>query len=188
MNLENILGTVSTGGLNKLMGGGGGQIDMGQNDTRLGKMRDMQQKAAADFEKNQQGYVGKQTDLAADSTRQALANRMAGIKAAASGRGLLYSGLRAGEESNARAQASSGMSQQRANINQGAEEMKQNLQNQAVDTGTAINQMQQQREMQKYNLAQQQAGQRGGLLKGLLGGAGSIAGAMSGGKNASESK
>lgn len=139
------------------------------------------QKQAQDFRANIGGYKDNQFNQASNESRKDLSSRLSDIKSQSNSRGLLYSGLRQAGEAGAGAQASAGLAGQRAQINQGAEQQAQGLENSAIKNGLAYQQAQQ--AAADYNAQQQQkandANKKGlmsmtGALGGIIGaGAGS---------------
>lgn len=95
------------------------------------------------------------------------------IKANASNKGLLYSGLRQGQQAQGRANISAALMQRRANLNKDL--MNQSFSNQASAAGTGLDVgtlqgMANNQSYRAYSGAQQQdPGFVGGLLKGLTG-------------------
>lgn len=113
-----------TGGLGGAVEGGDQALKQSADDdaadaaaARLNQLKQEQATQIADFDKNAPGLGASTINNQDEATRDALMNRMQGIRANASSRGLLHSGL----ESSAEAQSNLGAAQQfastRANVN-----------------------------------------------------------------------
>lgn len=111
------------------------------------------------------GQIQGQTDQA---TRQVRQNN--------SGRGLLYGGINAGQEGAVNASGAASMASGRSAINQGVENEANTLANQAIQTGTQIQQTQQQMQDAVYSQAMTQMNASNAAFGGLLGAGGMIAG------------
>jgi hypothetical protein len=85
---------------------------------RSNQLRGQLTKQAQDYRAALPGLQNQMMDSASDDARRGLSSQMTGIKKAANQRGLLYSGLRAGSEAQAAGEASSGLAQERARINE----------------------------------------------------------------------
>lgn len=137
--------------------------DIQEVDPRLKAAAALQSRQADDFRANLGSFKQGQQAMVGDSGRRDLAERMAGIKAGANSRGLLYSGLRAGEEAGAQSDLASNLSSAQRDINVGAEEQARGLDEQAAKSGIAVQQAEQERQNKIYQQAmsnQQQKLQR----------------------------
>lgn len=70
-----------------------------------------------------------------DAAKDELAQRISGIREGYNSRGLLYSGMRAGEEAGARGDYAANVAQQRAELNQGLLDTANQMEDRAIDTG-----------------------------------------------------
>lgn len=135
---------------------------------------------AKDYRTNMKGEQEKQFSQVADTGRQQLAQQMAGIRAGANKRGLLYGGQRAGAEASAQAQTASNLGAQRAQINQGTEQIATTMEQQAAQAGLQSAQQRQEQLNDSYNKAlkkqQEQSAASGALGSALGGGFGSFMG------------
>lgn len=150
-------------------------------DPNFQGLVDQQTSNANAFAANAPNLAQQQGVQAAEDTRQGLANKMANIKSNSNKRGLLYSGLKQSQEAGSQQQAGSQLAGQQANINNAVENQKQALQEQAVNSGFALQQAQQAANNANYQNALQQKQARSGAVSGLLGSAGGIAGSLGGG-------
>lgn len=119
-------------------------------------------------------------DLYSNETEKAnrkLADTGRNIRAGASQRGLLYSGLREGAEGAARGQSATDLASSKANINEQMMDTRYRLGSMAAASGLDVNAQELERSQARYNLALRQAGQRADVLGGVFGAAGLIGGA-----------
>lgn len=137
-----------------------------------------QQTAAKQFRSGLPAYEQQQYLGAENNARRNLANKMSGITGNYASRGLLYSGLKQGAQSQAGSDTASQLAQQRMGINTGALDMANQMENQAIQSGMQTQAMKQQLKDDEYNrnLQYQQASQQGagGLTRNLGGGIGSL--------------
>lgn len=166
-----------------LLGGGGGggsssSSSADQIDPRLRKMQDQQTQNAIDFGNNLPAYEEQQQRLAADSSRQQLAQQLAGVKANSNSRGMLYGSYNQGRQAQTTAQNAAALQTAKANINTQAQNTLNQMQGQALGEGVAVQQSQQYANQTAYQqaLAQQLANNQ--LFGTLLGGAGMGAGLL----------
>lgn len=147
-------------------------------DPRLKEIREGQVKQAQDFRKGIPEEKARQANMAGDASRRDLASKMAGVKASANQRGLLYSGLRQAGEGTAAAQSAADLARQTASTNAGLDEKARALESTAV-TGSYNNLNQQQNmagDALKIALEDRQA--RSGAMAGLGKELGSLGGGL----------
>lgn len=125
-------------------------------DPRLGQISGQQTQQAQDFRQNLPNYTNDKYNIAADQARTNLSQQLGGIRSQASGRGLLYSGLRAGQEGSATGAAISNLATQRAGINRDAENQARSMETGAINSGIDLQQAEQARQDALYNSALQQ--------------------------------
>lgn len=126
------LGRAPTQGEIEFFNGGGGERGKswkaGFDQSEIDYQKQLADKAASDlrqglnqqatdYRKNIPGLQEEMMNPQMDSAKRQLAENIHGVKTAANQRGLLYSGIRQGQESNARGVASSAMAGARANAN-----------------------------------------------------------------------
>jgi len=143
------------------------------NAERLGN-------AAYNFRNNLNTYTNPQINAAQESARMNLANDIQGAKSDANARGLLQSGVNAGNQANARAQESGKLAQNIQNINQTANTTADQLDQltaKAIQAGETQNintaALQEQAQETSYGQALQEQQQQqsffGNLIKGIAG-------------------
>ncbi len=109
------------------------------------------------------------------SSRQGLADRIAGVKRSANARGLLYSGLNLGQQAKTRSDAAAGMADNVQQLNADQQNKLANMNQQQVQFGLQKQQIDQDkanaeyrrafaRRQQELQTAQQLGGTAGGLL------------------------
>lgn len=136
-------------------------------------------KAQAD---DRAAQVGQQqnnvTNQYSDSARKQLAQGIAGTRSAASSRGLLYSGLRQGDEAAQRAQAASGMAANQTQTNQSGEQQISDWNNQMGQQGMDRTQLEMQKNAAAYKDALAKRGQTQAAIGSAASGVGSVLGAI----------
>jgi len=167
-------------GLGPLFGGGNPPAPPSQMvnsvDPRLQQTRDDQIKWAQYYGANLPYYEKQQQNINTDNSRQALSQQLAGVTQNSNARGMLYGSYNQGEQAQAAAQNQAALQAENAIVNQNAQDKLSQLQAQAMGTGIAVNQSQQDINNQAYQIAlarQQQAAQAMGSLVsggGMLGG------------------
>lgn len=156
---------------------------MVQAASEFSNRKNAENNAAAKAQADQRGaQVGQQqnnvTNQYADSARKQLAQGIAGTRANASSRGLLYSGLRQGDESAQRAQAASGIAANQTQTNQGGEQQLSDWNNQMGQQGMDRTQLQMQKNAAEYKDALAKRGQQQAAIGSAAQGIGSLAGAI----------
>lgn len=114
-----------------------------------------------------------------ESAVTSLAQQQQNIRAGASNRGLLYSGLRQQDEANAGANTEANLQNKRADINNSFKQSANAFDQQALSSGMQIQQNAQDIQDQLYNQALNQYQQKNGSLLGSLAGGGIIGSALS---------
>lgn len=104
------------------------QAESGQAD----KIRESQRDLSQLFRKKQSGMAEAQAGAYEQSAKQNLARQLSDTRAAANQRGLLYSGLRQGQEASLRADTLSDIARKRFEINQALEDQSLNLERQSL--------------------------------------------------------
>lgn len=145
-------------------------------DPRLKQMRDEQIQQATDYKKNMPGYQQQQQRSATDTSRQQLAQDLAGVSKGSNARGMLYGSYNQGKQAQATAQNAADLQRTKAGINTGTEQTLSQLQNQALGTGMNVNATQQAQNALAYQIALQRQQASANAQGGLLGGVGSIMG------------
>lgn len=130
------IGTLDTLGINPAGRGGGGGGGA-KEDPRITALRQRMGKEAKDFRSNLGKFKNEKYGMVADAGREELANTTKGIRTAANQRGLLFSGMREGEEANARSRMASILAAQRAEINKEAEELATSKEQSVANVGLA---------------------------------------------------
>lgn len=126
----------------------------------------------------------------ADNSKRNLAMKISDIRRGYNNRGLLYSGLRAGEEASARGDYASDLATKRADINRSVADTASELDKRAIDSGfglagmgtgalTADNTLTQARAQATREQGQAEAAGR--IAKGIGGGIGQLAGSIAAG-------
>lgn len=117
-----------------LIGGGGGAPEPGAPgiDPRINEIRERQVEQAKAFRANMGAEKAQRQSVASDDARRGLARQMAGISQAANQRGLTYSGLKAGAESQAGSEAAGELAAKKAQIGENLEEQAKGLESTAV--------------------------------------------------------
>lgn len=119
----------------------------------LDQLKQAQINTAKDFRQNLPGMEGQLGNQLASSSNQQLGQDTSSLKQMNSRRGLLYGGVNAGGENKLRASAQGGLSAAKSQLHAGLESQANQLDSEAIQTGVAIQQSQQ----QMQNLIYQQA-------------------------------
>lgn len=151
-------------------------------DPNFANMVSQQQAQANAFAANAPNLQQQQGVQASEDSRRGLASKMSNIKSQSNKRGLLYSGLKQAQESGAQQQAGSQLAAQQANINNKVQDQSEALQNQAIQSGFALQEAQQRASDQNYSNAMGAKQARTGAVTGLLGSIGGAVGGFAGGK------
>lgn len=142
----------------------------GGSDATRGLIQ-QQTAQAQQFRANLPNYQKEQYASAENAGRRALATKLQDVKTGASQRGLLHSGLRQGEESRIGADSAGRLAGQRADINLQSEDMAQEMENEAIQSGLQYQKMMQDLADEEYNknmeIEQQRKGSIGGMTRGL---------------------
>lgn len=149
-------------------------------DPRLGALRDQQLNQAKDFRAGLPQYQENQFNAAADASRRQLAGDISGVRKSANQRGMLYSGLRQGAEAAAGGNAAAALAKRRVAINQESGERADALDNQALQSGMAVQQLEQKRLDTAYERALDRQKQKQAGLGSIAGGFGGIMGGLGG--------
>lgn len=168
--------------LQEKLGQGQGGPAQASIDPALQKNVEALQGAAGQYRSNLGNLQSQKYEGSANEARRGLAQKMADIKAGASSRGLLYSGLRKGEEAAAAGASASGLAAERANINKQTENQAQQMENSAISAGMDLQKQKQQIADYNANQQLQSQQQKSGLMKGLGGAAGGLIGTAAGGR------
>lgn len=172
--------------LNPFGPGNSGNVSGQIQGVSPGQLQTNQQLQAL-YNQFQQQKPSMAQDLQSNASEQAAQNSMQndqGIRAGASQRGLLYSGIREGAQAQNASNTASGLAQSRAGINQNLYEAGNKMGQQVYNAGMSVADQEFQREQSRYNLALTAAGQRANVIGGLLGGAGAVAGTAAAGQYA----
>lgn len=101
-----------------------------------------QQQLAHEFEQARPGMESSAMGAAAGAERRRLAGEMAGIKAGASRKGLLYSGMRQGAEAGARGASDVSLAQQKMDIKRSMSQTSDALKKAPISAGLSVAQAQ----------------------------------------------
>lgn len=118
------------------------QYDPHAVDPTLQNTASAMQKQADEFKQNMPRLGNELFGQQAQSQQRQLAQGLAGIRENSSKRGLLYSGLRQSDELGARAQAGSRLASARADINNELTKQQAAMNDMAVQSGLAVQQVQ----------------------------------------------
>lgn len=147
----------------------------------LQQMQQQQETNAVNFGNNLPAYEQQQQNSAADASRQSLAQQLAGNTQNSNSRGMLYGSYNAGKQAQTTAENQAGLQQTDANVNTNAQNQLSEMQSQALGTGLAVNQSQQQENAAAYQMALQQQMSNNQLFGALLKGGGAGAGLLAAG-------
>lgn len=147
-------------------------------DPRIKDLQAQQVQQAQDFQNNLPGYQNELYNQADNSARNSMAQKLADVKSASNSRGLLYSGLKQGQESAVGGQTAADLSNQRAKINEQTQGISNQMNQNAIGSGLAMQRAQQQMADQNYQMASQQAKQKQEAAQGLIGGIGKTIGGI----------
>lgn len=147
-------------------------------DPRIKDLQAQQVQQAQDFQNNLGGYQGSLNDQAENTTRNSMAQKMADVRSASNSRGLLYSGLRQGQEAGVGAESASKLANQRAAINERTQNVSNQMNQNAIQSGLQMQQAQQAMADQNYEMANKQAEQKQKAAQGLIGGIGKTVGGL----------
>ncbi len=145
-------------------------------DPRLKDLQAQTVAQAESFQNNLPGYQQNLYNQAENSGRLGLAQKMAGIKASANSRGLLYSGLKQGQEATAGGENAANLARQRAGINEQSQAISNRMNQSAIQSGLEMQGAQQQMADQNYQTQLGQAQQKQQAAKGLISGFGRMLG------------
>ena len=152
-------------------------------DPKITELRRQQMQQAKDFRQNMPSLQEKAFGNVAARENQRLGQEVKDIQAGSNRRGLLYSGLREGKESGARAASASNLASQRSSINDAYEQKAKQLEMNAIDTAFKQQQSQQQIEDEIYNQALANVASKNAASSALMSAGGQVAGrSMGGGK------
>lgn len=157
------------------------QSQVNSISPQLSAMQQQQAQAAVDFGNNLPAYEKQQQNSAADASRQSLAQSLAGTTANSNARGMLYGSYNAGAQAQDVAKNQADLATTNANINTNAQNELSGMQSQALGTGLAMNQSQQQENDAAYQMALAQQLSNNQLFGSLLKGGGSAAGLLAAG-------
>jgi hypothetical protein len=142
----------------------------------LKRYRDKLSAQAKEYRSNIEDTRSKMFSQAKEGRRRNLAQTMTGVQRGANRRGLLYSGLRAGEEAGARQRTATGMAQDKEKINQQTEAKAAQMEQQAATAGLGTQQMGIDAKSDAYNQALQSRRDKLAAQRGLFQAAGSAGG------------
>ena len=142
---------------------------------------------AKQFREGLPEYQNRAYNQVADVARRNLAQSMAGVKQNYNNRGLLYSGLKQGQEASNYAQTAAGLSQARAGINQGSEQSARDMEQRALagefksaEDMQAQQAIQMERQNELYNEALKNVMERLQMFGAIGGAAGAVGGGLMG--------
>lgn len=152
--------------------------DKASDEEALRNNVDQMAKDAEGFRSRLPGRIETETGLAGSNIRKGLAEDILGIKRNASSRGLLHSGLRGAQESEARSNAAQDVLSVGRGVRERLYGQAQDMADQAIQAGLQQQQMQLQRNQREYNTALEKRMQRqqmGSKIGGMIGGIGGMA-------------
>lgn len=135
------------------MGQSAPQPQIPQLDPSIQILADQQLKDAQQFQNNAGSLKQAQGNMAADTSKQGLAQTDKSITHNANSRGLLYSGLRQGAMAQAQGQAATEQAGKQSEINQNVEQQVQQMNNQALQSQMGAQNLVNQRNALAYNIA-----------------------------------
>ena len=161
----------------------GGQQSSSQSlvnpiNPQLSQMQQNQVNAATNYANNLPSYEQQQQNAAADASRQQLAQGLAANTTNSNARGMLYGSYNQGQQAQTTAQNQANLQTTDANINTGDIATLQGLQSQALGSGIAMVNSQNQQETAAYQAALQQQLATNQAFGSFAQGAGSGAGLM----------
>lgn len=151
-------------------------------DPRMESLKKEQERQAQEFrEKMPQAKEQAMSDFAQQEKSQ-LAGDLAGVKAGAQSRGLLYSGKRQAAELGAKAKSAGRLAKAKQDINISFEDQAKQMENAAIDSGAALQRAQQGMQNEVFNQALSNMQERSANIGALGGVAGSLIGGAMGRK------
>lgn len=141
-------------------------------DEQLKKQREFQQKLvgqAADFRRDLPQFKAEQFRIQEDASKKRLAGSMGDIDKAASGRGLLYSGIREKGAADTLADFYAGQAEQKSAINQSAEDLARGMEEKSLGIGLSLQDQAQQAQDRQFQAAMDQRNARNKAMGGLIG-------------------
>lgn len=147
-------------------------------DPQLQQMQQQQEQQALDYQANMPAYENQQQNAATDSSRQALAQQLAGTTANSNARGMLYGSYNQGQQANATAANQANLNTTKANINTNVQNTSNALNNQALGSGLALQQSQNAQALAAYQAGLQQQQSTNGEFGAITGGVGKVAGLL----------
>ena len=147
-------------------------------NPQLQQMQQQQEQNASNYQANMPAYINQQQNAATDNSRQALASQLAGTTANSNARGMLYGSYNQGQQAQATAQNQAQLQNTNANINTDVQNTSNTLNNQAIQSGLAMQQSQNQQALAAYQAALQQQQSTNGEFGAITGGAGKAVGLL----------
>lgn len=148
----------------------------------LAQYQKQQAAAATDFRTKMPSVAEQQQNQLKENSRRSLASDLSGARGNFSQRGLLYSGLRRGAETDIASNAAAQNAAQRANVNQTLESQAQGLEQGAIGSGMQLQQQRQSAADADYEAKMAALQQRQSAISGLGGALGGLGGMFLGGK------
>lgn len=127
---------------------------------------------ALSYRNNLAGTQSSAYDLARENAYGDLQGQQDKITSGASSRGLLYSGLKQGEDASAQNATAQSLAQRRQQINRGTEDEAFRQSTLANTANQSWNELQQQKALGSYNIGLQDQANQMQLMKGIFGAAG----------------
>lgn len=147
-------------------------------NPQLQQMQQQQAQQAASYQANMPAYENQQQNAATDSSRQGLAQQLAGTTANSNARGMLYGSYNQGQQASATAQNQAQLQTTKANINTNVQNTSNSLNNQALGSGLALQQSQNAQALAAYQAALQQQEATNGEFGAITGGVGKVGGLL----------
>lgn len=150
-------------------------------DPRIQQIRDQQLNDANDYANNLDATRNSEYGVAEDSSRRQLAKDLAGDRTNANSRGMLYGSYEQGQEANSTGRNASALASAKTNINTDTQNTLNSLQNQALGSGMASNQADQDFYNQAYQRQLTNSQQKSNAFGNLASGGGSGLGLLGSG-------
>lgn len=161
---------------NQVSGGGPDLPQPPGVNPDLAELKRRQAEQARDFRTNIEGYKSNAFNQVAKLEKEALGKRMHDVRLDAKRRGLMFSGIRQGNEAKAQSDSSAQLAQSRFDINDLAEQEAQGLEADAIDSGVQQQKMVSQINDSIYNQAIKNMLNRRAGLSSLAGAGGTLVG------------
>lgn len=154
-----------------------GRVRDAYNQIAQERAKAAQGNMVSDLDQQKEGMIQKYDN----TSRRQLAENMSGIKRSANQRGLLYSGMRQGQESGAQSEAASSAAGYRAALNASMDKAKEDIMAGRANMGMDQYQQEVNAAGDAYQAALEKRRQSGGILSSIGGALGTVGGFLAGG-------